>query len=154
MNETVAQAQPVEFDDVQGLLKFGYKHMTQACFLLLRVKHGAAARAWLAAAPVTSAVAVKPPPQTALQVALTAEGLQALGVAPGIVAGFAPEFVAGMSGEASRAGRLGDVADSAPGRWEWGAAPRVPHVLVMLYAAPGLLAALKESVLAQCNAGF
>ena len=38
----------VELDDIQGLVRFGYKHHTQACFLLLRVKDRDAARAWLA----------------------------------------------------------------------------------------------------------
>ena len=32
------QRRPVELDDVQGLVRFGYKHLTEACFLLLRVK--------------------------------------------------------------------------------------------------------------------
>lgn len=148
------QAGPAELNDVQGLVRFGYKHLTQACFLLLRVKDRDAARAWLAAAPVTSAVAIDPPPRTALQVAFTSEGLRALGVAADIVEGFSAEFVAGMSGDASRARRLGDVADSDPDRWEWGAAQRVPHVLMMLYAAPGLLDGWKGTVLAQCQAGF
>ncbi len=33
-----AQMTPVELDDIQGLVRFGYKHHTEACFLLLRVK--------------------------------------------------------------------------------------------------------------------
>ena len=28
----------MELDDIQGLVRFGYKHLTEACFLLLRVK--------------------------------------------------------------------------------------------------------------------
>ena len=47
---------PVELGDVQGLVRFGYRHLTEACFLLLRVSDPAAARAWLAQAPVTSAI--------------------------------------------------------------------------------------------------
>ena len=49
------QTRPVELDDVQGVVRFGYKKLTQASFLLLRVKDRDAARAWLAAASVTSA---------------------------------------------------------------------------------------------------
>ena len=148
------QTRPVELDDVQGVVRFGYKKLTQASFLLLRVKDRDAARAWLAAASVTSAADADPRPKTALQIALTSEGLRALGVADGIVAAFAEEFNAGMSGDASRARRLGDVADSDPARWQWGAGEQLPHVLVMLYAECGHLDALQASVQAQCNAGF
>ncbi len=144
----------VELDDIQGLVRFGYKHLTQASFLLLRVKDRAAARAWLAAAPVTSAVTIEPPPQTALQIAFTSEGLRALGLAADIVNSFAIEYVAGMSSDANRSRRLGDVAANDPGRWAWGAMGRVPHVLVMLYTAPGLLEGWHRSVIAQCRAGF
>lgn len=144
----------VALDDVQGLVRFGYKHHTEACFLLLRVKDREAACGWLAAAPVASAAAIDPTPETALQVALSSEGLRALGVARDIVKSFSAEFVSGMSSDASRARRLGDVGANDPGRWQWGAGQRVPHVLVMLYALPGRLEVWQRSIEAQCNAGF
>ena len=145
---------PVELDDVQGLLRFGYKHHTEACFVLLRVKDRGAARAWLAAAPVTSAAPAEPPPATVLQLALSSEGLRALGVAGDIVQAFSAEFVSGMGGDASRARRLGDVGANAAGQWQWGTGERLPHVLLMLYALPGQLDAWQASVQAQCAAGF
>lgn len=145
---------PPEFDDIQALVRFGHKHLTQACFLLLRVKDREAARVWLAAAPVSSAAETAPLPQTALHIALTSEGLAALGVAGSALVGFSAEFLDGMSGNPNRSARLGDIADSDPRRWEWGTGERLPHVLVMLYAVPGRLEDLKASVLAQCNAGF
>jgi deferrochelatase/peroxidase EfeB len=144
----------VELDDVQGLVRFGYKHLTEAVYLLLRVKDRDAAREWLRAAPVTSAVTADPPPQTALQIALTSEGMRALEVPPEIVEGFSAEFIAGMAGDASRSRRLGDLDASAPGGWDWGTAPSMPHVLIMLYAAPGMLEAWQSSVLEQCEPGF
>jgi deferrochelatase/peroxidase EfeB len=144
----------VELDDIQGLVRFAYKRLTQACFLLLRVRDPEAARAWLAQAPVTSAVTQRPGPRTAMQIALTSEGLRALGVAGEIIDGFSFEFVAGMSGDSNRSRRLGDIADSDPVRWEWGAVPRIPHVLVLLYSAPGQLDGLRGAVQAQCAAGF
>ncbi len=144
----------MELDDVQGLVRFGYKHLTEACFLLLRVKDPAAARAWLAEAPIASAVKADPPPQTALQIALTSEGLRALEVAPDLCAEFSAEFVAGMASDAARARRLGDVGASDPGTWLWGAGERVPHVAVLLYAAPGRLATWEQEIEAQCAAGF
>lgn len=147
-------ARTVELDDIQGLLRFGYKHQTQASFLLLRVKDREAARAWLASVPVSSAATVEPPPDTALQLALSREGLQALGVADDIVNAFSPEFVSGLGRDASQSRRLGDVGANAPERWQWGAGQRVPHVLVMLYARPGRLAAFQQAIEAQCANGF
>ena len=48
---------------------------------------------------MTTAAARKPLPVSALQVALTARGMKALGVPDAIVASFSPEFVAGMAGD-------------------------------------------------------
>ena len=154
MSTSVSEARPVELDDVQGLVRFGYKHLTEASFLLLRVKDAAAARAWLARAPVTSAVSADPLPQTALHVAFTSEGLRALDVAPDLCAEFSAEFVAGMASDAARARRLGDVGANDPRGWRWGIGARTPHVAVLLYAAPGGLAAWERDVEAQCAAGF
>jgi len=145
---------PVELDDVQGLVRFGYKHHSEATFLLLRVRDRGAARRWLAAAPVSSAETVEPPPATVLQIALSSEGLRALGVAEAIVESFAADFVTGMSNDANRARRLGDVGANDPGGWQWGSADRLPHVLVLLYALPGRLADFQSSIEGQCEGGF
>ena len=151
---TVENTSNPEWEDMQVLLRFGLGHLTHASFLLLRIKNRDAARAWLAGAPVTSAVATKPPPATALQVALTSEGLLALGVAPDIVDGFSNEYVNGMSGDPGRSRRLGDVAASDPRHWGWGAGDQVPHLVLMLYAAPGLLEGFERTIRAQISAGF
>ena len=150
----MSQHRPVELDDIQGLLRFGYRHLTEACFLLLRVKDPTAARAWLAQAPITSAVKATPRPETALHVALTSEGLRALDVAPDLLAEFSTEFVAGMVSDDARARRLGDTGSNDPRSWKWGAGDRVPHVALLLYASPGRLAAWEEEVEAQCGIGF
>jgi deferrochelatase/peroxidase EfeB len=150
----IATYRPVELDDVQGLVRFGYKHHTEACFLLLRVKQRAAARAWLHQVAVSSALTIEPPPETALQIAFTSEGLRELGVPQDIVEAFSDDFVSGLGPDESRSRRLGDVGANAPERWQWGAGARTPHVLVMLYAYPGRLEALQRSVEAQCEAGF
>src|SRR5262245_63820954 len=93
MNTVQSQGRPVELDDVQGLVRFGYRKLTEACFLLLCVKDPAAARAWLAQVPITTAVKAELP-RTALQVAFTSEGLCALELAPDLCAEFSAEFVA------------------------------------------------------------
>ncbi|WP_341676224.1 hypothetical protein [Niveibacterium sp. SC-1] len=144
----------VDYEDIQGLVRFGYKHLTQASFLLLRITQREAAQAWLAAAPVLDAQERKPLPQTALQVALTREGLEALGVPPEVLTGFSAEFLAGMASDAARSRRLGDIGQNAPSGWQWGAPTRMPHVLVMLYAVPGELPAFEQSIRAGCEAGF
>lgn len=128
----------IDFADVQGLVRFGYGKMKGASYALLRVKDASAARAWLRAAPITSAVTMKPPPTTAVQVAFTAAGLKALEVSERVIAQFSPEFLTGMT-EESRARRLGDVGANSPEEWEWGYESTVPDLMVMFFAEPNRL---------------
>jgi len=72
--------------------------MKEACFLLLSVTDATTARAWLAAAPVTTVQHLERRITTALHVALTAAGMRALGVAEGVISGFSAEFITGMAG--------------------------------------------------------
>ncbi len=135
----------VDYDDVQGLVRFGFGGMHQACFYLVRIRDVGAARSWLLNAHVTTARTLSPPPETALQIAFTIDGLKTLGVPDEAIAGFAPEFLAGLT-EESRSRRLGDVGENAPDKWRWGHADRVPHLAVMMYGQKGALA--------QCEAEF
>ena len=54
MSDGAERIAPVELDDIQGLVRFGYKHHTEASFLLLRVSDRDAARRWLATVPVST----------------------------------------------------------------------------------------------------
>jgi len=135
-----------EFSDIQGIVRFGYHRLTAACFYLLEVADAALAREWLRRAPVTDATERDPPPQTALQVALTAAGLQALATPDDVIAGFSAEFLAGMAGNANRSHRLGDMGSSDPTQWQWGGPEAMPHVLVMVYATAGRFEAWKHEV--------
>ena len=135
-----ASLSSVDFADIQGIVRFGYKYMTEACYVLLEIKDAGAARVWLGSAPISSAREQKPPPKTALQVAFTAAGLQALGVPLAVMSGFSSEFVSGMAGEDSRSRRLGDVGANAPVSWRWGSAGRIPHLVVMFFSEPDGLA--------------
>lgn len=137
---------PVEFADIQGLVRFGYGALTEASFHLLRIRDRAAARLWLASAPVSNAVALSQAPDTALQVAFTADGLRSLGLAEDILAGFSAEFCSGMAGEENRSLRLGDVGANSPQHWEWGGAGKVPHLVVMIYARETLLDSWSHAV--------
>ena len=140
--------QPVtEHDDIQGLVRAGYGSLKEAIYLLLRIRDRAAAKAWLASAPVTSVADMRSHLKEARHLAFTAAGLRALGVGESIVEAFSPEFVSGMAGEDARSRRLGDIAANAPSHWEWGSGAGEPHILLMLYAESGRLAALRDSIL-------
>jgi Dyp-type peroxidase family len=134
----------IDYSDVQGLVRFGYKLMKEASYVLLRIRDIAAARSWLRNAQISSAVAMDPPPSTAMQVAFTADGLNALGVPASVLSGFSSEFLVGMT-EESRSRRLGDVGSNAPSQWEWGNSGSVPHLVVMFFAEPGRLAPFRLS---------
>jgi deferrochelatase/peroxidase EfeB len=135
----------VEFDQIQGIVRFGYRKLTECSFLLLTIQDAMAARQWLASAPVTNAVTLTDAPQTALQIALTHEGLRQLGCAPELLTQFSAEFQSGLSNSA-RARLLGDVGDSAPELWQWGTGAQSVHLLLMLYARPGGLSEWKRSL--------
>ena len=125
---------PVDFRDVQGLIRFGHGKLTRTCFYALRIRDAATARSWLREVPVTTAETLSPPPSSALQVALTAGGLKSLGVPESIVRSFSAEFLSGMADESNRSRRLGDVGINAPSNWRWGSGARVPDLLVMAFA--------------------
>jgi deferrochelatase/peroxidase EfeB len=135
-----------DYRDTQGLLRYGYARLTEACFLLLRIEDAVAAGHWLENAPVTTAEEQKPPPTRALQVAFTCEGLRKLGLPDDLLDGFSAEFLSGMSGDENRSRRLGDVGANAPEYWQWGGAGDVPDLVALLYAQPGLLAEWKSSI--------
>src|SRR5215475_1591763 len=118
----------VDYADVQGLVRFGYSRLTSASYALVRVKDKAAAKAWLRSAPVTTAVAQKPAPKTALNIAFTAPGLEALDVPLPVIASFSHEFRGGMA-QKSRARQLGDVENNTPDQWWWGSKGSEPHAV-------------------------
>ncbi len=78
----------VELEQVQGLVRFGYRRLTECTFLLLTIRDAQAAREWLASAPVSNAVTLDAAPATALQIAFTAEGLLRIGLEPDLLAQF------------------------------------------------------------------
>jgi len=109
----------VDFADVQGLVRYGYDDLKEACYFVLRITDRAAARAWLAEHKFTS-VTENRSPATVLQVAFTFGGLKALGVSLAIQDGFPHDFRSGMIGEEARSRRLGDVGRNDPKHWDWG----------------------------------
>jgi Dyp-type peroxidase family len=91
------------------------------------------ARAWFSGllGHVTTAETWAQKPLTTLNVALTASGLAALGVADAALGSFADEFRQGM---AARADLLGDTGPSAPQEWEPGLGTGAAHVLLTINA--------------------
>src|SRR5208282_1611294 len=118
---------------IQALPRSGFNKLTEAAFLLLRVRDRSAACAWLRHAPVTTVAALDAHQQIALQIAISANGLRRLGVAAANIEAFAPEFVSGMAGDEARSRRLGDIGVNAPDNWRWGGKGE-PDVLLLLYA--------------------
>lgn len=136
----------IDFADIQGLVRFGYGSLTEASFLLLRIRDAAAARSWLATAPISNAVELPAAPTTALQVAFTYDGLRVLDISEEVLSGFSSEFCSGMSGDENRSRRLGDVAQNAPQYWQWGGPDQVPHLIVMLYARENQLSSWAQMI--------
>ena len=123
---------------MQGLLRFGYGKLTQACFLLLRIDNPIAASMWLERAPIASAEIQNPPPSRALQIAFTVQGLKTLGLPEKIISGFSAEFISGMASEDNRSRRLGDVGANSPDKWLWGSSDLLPDIALLIYAEANL----------------
>ena len=139
----------IDMDDVQGLVRFGHGHLSESAFLLLAIRDPGAAREWLAQTPVTSARSQSRLPELAVQVAFTASGLGALGVAQSTLMAFSEAFTTGMSGDENLSRRLGDTGSNHPRHWRWGgAAANTPHVLLMIYTLPGKLGDYLQQMLA------
>src|SRR4051812_48030788 len=124
------QAAHIELDDIQGNVLRGYT-MPDAAYLFLRVVDVRAARALMGRLleHVATAAPWGAAPESAMNVAFTSAGLEALGVAPDVLATFPEAFREGM---AARADRLGDRGPSAPSNWEPGLG--AAHVLVTVHA--------------------
>lgn len=127
--------------DTQALVKTAFDEL-RCNLLLLRIEDAARARPWLRAqrdglACVKQIGRTKPPVKTTKQIALTAAGLRKLKIPEGLIDQFAPEFTVGLADDSSRCRRLGDVGANAPSEWSWGAGPKEPHVLLMVFADKG-----------------
>jgi Dyp-type peroxidase family len=125
-----------DLSDIQGNVLRGYTYPC-AAYLFLRIDDPQKARALMARMlPQISTAETWQDgmPETALHVALTYAGLQAVGVAQEILDSFPEEF---REGQAARAERLGDRGPSAPEHWEPGLGTGEAHVLVTVYATDG-----------------
>jgi Dyp-type peroxidase family len=125
----------LDFPNIQGFVVRGYR-LPAAGYIFLRIEEPARARALLGEVldQVITAERWDVKPDSGINLALSYEGLRALGLPEASLAAFPAEFRAGM---ASRAQLLGDVGESAPERWEDCFRTREAHVLVMISAKDG-----------------
>ena len=148
--------------DIQGIIFSGYRHLNFARYVFLRIEDAPQARLWLqrivpriaTAAPwpvaggsQTGSRVGRVKPNSALHLAFTCAGMQALGAPDEVLLSFTPEFISGI---ATRARVLGDTGPSAPTSWELGG-PESPavHLLLMVNAVD---AAAVEGLVGTLNA--
>ena len=140
-------------EDIQGLVARGYGSLPAARYLLLRVTDAGAARTALGdlADRVTN-IATRA--SAVVNVALTYDGLEALGLDEETLATFAFEFREGMAAPHRRA-ILGDYEEDAPERWAWGGPDtEAVHLLLILLASDdAALEALEAEVTGAWPAG-
>jgi Dyp-type peroxidase family len=126
---------PLELDDIQSGVLRPRPSPYAATYLLFRIDERAAGRAMidqLSRVVVSAADPQSPAADTWVSVALTFQGLKALGVPATSLEGFSWEFQQGM---AARAAALRDVGESSPEHWEWPLGTADVHV-VMAAVAP------------------
>jgi Dyp-type peroxidase family len=129
------QADPkLELDDIQSAVLRPRPSPYAATYILFRIDETAAGRELMGrlSQVVTSAAAPHSPAgDTWVSVALTYQGLKALGVPQASLDGFAWEFRQGM---VARAGALHDTGESAPEHWEWPLGTADVHVVLAAVA--------------------
>ena len=125
--------EPLERDDIQGLLLSAYGDLSCAAYVLLRVVDRSAGRRWLAgiADEITPATGLRDP---SINVALTYRGLGSLGLDRDVLASFPHAFRDGMASE-RRSRLLGDTGDSAPANWDWGGPNNEIDILLMVFTS-------------------
>ena len=135
VNDTPANApQPIEVDDIQGLVVSSFAHLECVAYSLLRVVDGPRACAWLAEQLPQITPATEKKEGWCFNIAFTLEGLAALGVDNESLATFPLAMQNGGMTSERRSRILGDRDLNAPTKWEWGGPDTPPvHVLLMIF---------------------
>lgn len=150
-------AEPLDLDDIQGLVVRGYGKLPHATYLLLHVDDPHSARhvvdRWVDTHVTPASVS---PTDRAVQVALSATGLAALTGRSAFEQGFAEPFASGMA-TPYRSRLLGDVGGNDPTGWTWGGpGTDVVDAALLLYAdTASRLAELQHAMsMAATDSGF
>lgn len=113
----------VDREDIQGLLASGYDHRNYASYFFFMVTDSSKARTWLASV-VDKVTTAKHPGSSktgsCLNIAVTFNGLEALGIPGDLFRDFPEEFRFGMN-RPGAARILGDNDASDQANWEFGA---------------------------------
>jgi Dyp-type peroxidase family len=144
----------LEKDDIQGLLARGYGSLRFASFLLLAVVEMKSARTTLAGWADQLTTAQHRPGAVAVNLALTAAGIDVLAPAVASQAAFSEQFTTGMTTD-YRSRLLGDTGDDDPRGWAWGGPTSdAVHVLLLVYAdSADRLSARCDELIAQADGG-
>jgi len=129
------QIPTLELDDIQGVVLRTRPSPYVGAYILLRIgdpQTGRRLMGRLADVVDSAANWWNPSLPALLNVALTYDGLMALGVPAASLDSFPDEFQQGM---AARAATIGDTADSAPDRWEQPFGTGDIHVVLALIAS-------------------
>src|SRR5687768_11677848 len=117
----------LEREDIQALVRSGFGKLEGSRLLLVRVRPGREAQARerrreavvLSVAEFDDARLAKRRINRVLQIAVSAPGLAALGLAQDVIERFPADFQAGIASDERRSFRLGDVGANSPTRWKW-----------------------------------
>jgi Dyp-type peroxidase family len=127
----------IETDQVQGLVLSPYRNLQEGALLVVSFADvdAATARRWLAEVGERVDFGDAGQTQSAIAVALSARGLERLGLEAGgpLAARFAPAFAMGMANKA-RTNVLGDVGANAPEKWDWGGEHNPADAALLIYA--------------------
>lgn len=127
----------VELDDVQSIVLHAFTELGEAAYLLIELRAASDVAGWLdAVASEVRGGEVNKDAQhrTAVQIAISHAGFEAIGLEPRARLEFSTPFREGMCGSEQRSRQLGDVGDSAPCRWWWGGARGPVHAVLLLFA--------------------
>lgn len=122
-----------DLSNIQGNILRGYASFPRALFLFLNIRSADGGRALVQRLLDTDAVTPaqwRTKPDAALNLAVTFEGLRALGLPEESLATFPAEFQEGMR---HRAKTLGDVGESSADHWDEPWKTNRVHILVMMY---------------------
>ncbi len=130
MNNTTIQ---LELDDIQKGVLCARPSPYAATFILVRIDDRKDGRKLLhrLSQVVASAAPTSESPSTGLSVAISFQGLKALGVPQSSLDSFPAEFQQGM---AARAAELGDFGESSPDNWEEPLGSAEVHIVIAALA--------------------
>lgn len=144
LTDPPVKCSPIEQADVQGFIARSYPKLTEACYVPVYFAdpgNPVAARAWIGGLASRVTPASKSSTEAyaegqARSVALTFEGMKALGLDDTTLGTFQLEFIQGMTGAHTQRA-LGDTGPGLePSSWAWGG-PHNPTVHAMLFLFAG-----------------